>query len=49
MKSGFSQEDLESKLEAYLNEFYRQRIVPLEKEIMRLGGEITYSNITDTW
>ena len=40
MKSSFSQEDLESKLETYLNEFYHQRIVPLEKEIMRLGGRL---------
>ena len=40
MKSSFSKEDLESKLETYLNEFYHQRIVPLEKEIMRLGGRL---------
>ena len=40
MKSSFSQEDLESKLEAYLNEFYHQKIVPLEKEIIRLGGRL---------
>ena len=40
MKSSFYQEDLESKLETYLNEFYHQRIVPLEKEIMRLGGRL---------
>ena len=40
MKSSFSQEDLESKLETYLNEFYHQKIVPLEKEIMRLGGRL---------
>ena len=42
----YSKEDLESKLEAYLNEFYHQRIVPLEKEIMRLGGDI--DNIGDS-
>jgi len=46
MKSSFSQEDLESKLKAYLNEFYHQRIVPLEKEIKRLGGDI--DNIDDS-
>jgi len=46
MKSSFSQEDLESKLEAYLNEFYHQRIVPLEKAIKRLGGDI--DNIGDS-
>jgi len=42
MKSSFSQEDLESKLQAYLNEFYHQRIVPLEKEIIRLGGKLDF-------
>jgi len=45
MKSSFSQEDLESMLESYLNEFYHQRIVPLEKAIMKLGGDI--DNIGD--
>jgi len=46
MKSSFSQEDLESMLESYLNEFYHQRIVPLEKAIMKLGGDI--DNIGDS-
>ena len=42
MKSSFSQEDLESKLESYLNEFYHKKIVPLEKEIIRLGGRLDF-------
>ena len=44
MKSSFSQEDLESKLESYLNEFYHQKIVPLEKEIIRLGGKLDFED-----
>lgn len=47
MKSSFSQEDLESKLESYLNEFYHQRIVPLEKQIMRLGGRLDFEGNQD--
>lgn len=47
MKSSFSQEDLESKLESYLNEFYHQRIVPLEKEIIRLGGSLDFEGNQD--
>ena len=47
MKSSFSQEDLESKLESYLNEFYHQKIVPLEKEIIRLGGKLDFEGNQD--
>ena len=36
----FSKEDFESELESHLNEFYHNKIVPLEKEIVRLGGEL---------
>ena len=36
----FSKEDFELELESRLNEFYHQKIVPLEKEIIRLGGKI---------
>tara|TARA_B100001093_G_scaffold440382_1_gene440874 strand:- start:1264 stop:1929 length:666 start_codon:yes stop_codon:yes gene_type:complete len=36
----FSKEDFESELESHLIEFYHNKIVPLEKEIVRLGGEL---------
>ena len=36
----YSKEDFESELESRLNEFYYQKIVPLEKEIIRLGGRL---------
>ena len=36
----FTKEDFESELESHLNEFYHNKIVPLEKEIIRLGGKI---------
>lgn len=36
----YSKEEFESELESRLNEFYHRKIVPLEKEIMRLGGEL---------
>ena len=36
----YSKEDFESELESRLNEFYHQKIVPLEKEIIRLGGRL---------
>ena len=36
----YSKEDFESELENRLNEFYHQKIVPLEKEIIRLGGRL---------
>lgn len=38
----YSKEDFESELESHLNEFYHQKIVPLEKEIIRLGGKLDY-------
>ena len=38
----YSKEDFESELESRLNEFYHQKIVPLEKEIIRLGGRLDY-------
>ncbi|MCH1547659.1 MAG: hypothetical protein L7S44_03760 [Flavobacteriaceae bacterium] len=46
----YSKEDFESELESRLNEFYYQKIVPLEKEIIRLGGRLDYEgnqNIID--
>ena len=36
----YSKEDFESELESSLNEFYHQKIVPLEKEIIKLGGNL---------
>ena len=36
----YSKEDFESELESRLNEFYHQKIVPLEKEIIKLGGRL---------
>ena len=38
----YSKEDFESELESRLNEFYHQKIVPLEKEIIRLGGKLDF-------
>ena len=38
----YSKEDYESELESHLNEFYHQKIVPLEKEIIRLGGRLDF-------
>jgi hypothetical protein len=35
-----SKEDFKSELESRLNEFYHQKIVPLEKEVLRLGGKL---------
>jgi hypothetical protein len=35
-----SKEDFKSELESRLNEFYHQKIVPLENEIIRLGGKL---------
>jgi len=35
-----SKEDFKSELESRLNEFYHQKIVPLEKEVLRLGGSL---------
>ena len=46
----YSKEDFESELENRLNEFYHQKIVPLEKEIIRLGGKLDFEenqNIID--
>jgi hypothetical protein len=36
----YSKEDFESELESRLNELYHQKIVPLEKEIIKLGGNL---------
>ena len=36
----YSKEEFESELDSRLNEFYHRNIVPLEKEIMRLWGEL---------
>ena len=36
----YSKEDFDSELENRLNEFYHQKIVPLEKEFIRLGGRL---------
>jgi hypothetical protein len=36
----YSKENFESELESRLNEFYHQKIVPLEKEIIKLGGNL---------
>ena len=36
----YSKEDFEWELESRLNEFYHQKIVPLEKEIIKLGGRL---------
>lgn len=38
----YSKEDFESELERHLNEFYHQKIVPLEKEIIKLGGKLDF-------
>ena len=38
----YSKDDFESELESRLNEFYHQKIVPLEKEIIRLGGRLDF-------
>lgn len=40
----FSKEDFELELESRLNEFYHLKIVPLEKEIIRLGGKLKPEN-----
>lgn len=40
----FSKEDFEFELESRLNEFYHLKIVPLEKEIIRLGGKLKPEN-----
>ena len=40
----YSKEDSESELENRLNEFYHQKIVPLEKEITRLGGKLDFED-----
>ena len=42
----YSKEDFESELESRLNEFYHQKIVPLEKEIVKLGVGIFFQ---DSW
>ena len=41
----YSKEDFESELESRLNEFYHQKIVPLEKEIIRLGSRLDSEEI----
>jgi len=41
----YSKVDFESELESRLNEFYHQKIVPLEKEIVKLGGSNTPDNL----
>ena len=38
----YSKVDFESELESRLNEFYHQKIVPLEKEIVKLGGRLDF-------
>ena len=38
----YSKEYFESELESRLNEFYHQKRVPLEKEIIRLGGRLDF-------
>ena len=35
-----SKKDFETELKNYLNEFYHQKIVPLEKQIISLGGKL---------